>query len=74
MLVQDEYLAILSEAKVGGASFDENPAQQYATWRPDINAITTSRVNISVNIAFDSIWDALIRKGKETSIDEEGLA
>lgn len=64
VLVQSEDLAVFSETEIRTPSIYPNPPQKHTTRRPNVNSVTTSTVNITVKIAFDTVRDPRVRHGK----------
>lgn len=71
MLIENKHLSFPSEAEVRRSSFHQDPAEENTTRRPDGHSITTPRVHISIEVAFDTVWNTNRGHGEETAIGQE---
>lgn len=74
MFIQSKDLPVPPEAEVCHASFNEDSTQESTSRRPDIDSITATTIHISLQVALDPIWDALVCHGEEPPVGEKWLA
>ena len=60
-LIQNVHRTLLAETEICSSSLNSDDSQQYTTRTPYLDTVSTSTVNITFQITFDSIWDAVYR-------------
>ena len=68
MLVQSEYLSFLAETKIGDASANQYLAEKISSFRPDMNPVSASAIDVAIQITLNAVWDSLVCKREKASV------
>jgi hypothetical protein len=71
--VEQEQFSPPSKTKVRNSAVDQDFPQQDSSRRPDVHAVSTSTIDVTVHVAFDSIRDTCVTHREETAVDEKRL-
>lgn len=74
MLVQQKDFAGATEAEVGHAAPDQDPAEQNTARGPNIEAIAAAAVDVAIHVDLDAIRDSRVGKGEKPAVGQERLA
>jgi hypothetical protein len=73
VFIEEEHLTIPPETKVCATTFYQDLTHENTTWRPYMEPIATSTIDISSHVTFDTVWYASICHGEKPAIDQTRL-